>query len=262
MTERNTHYGSRQNAASFGRVHMPKGQNIGGYPIGIIYIDEVWYPYLPGNVVNGYTYDFPVRMRAVEGLDVPNLFAAGDEVLEPIMDACRKLELEGVRAISSACGFFGNFHRRVAEQLSIPVALSSLVQAPWIAMLLGPTKKIGILTADARSVTPKLLAESGIPESLVPRLCVKGMETSKEFSCVITELGTWDSAIAEKELVDAAITLQDENPDIGAFLLECSDMPPHAHAIQNAVGLPVFDFITLIRYMQSTVCQTPYAGWI
>jgi Asp/Glu/hydantoin racemase len=262
MSQINDHYGFNQDAASFGRVYMPKGQNIGGFPIGIIYIDDVWYPYLPGNVVNGYTYQFPVRLKAVEGLDVPNLFAAGDAVFGPIMDACRKLELEGVRAISSACGFFGNFHKRVAEQLSVPVALSSLVQIPWIAGLIGPTKKIGVLTADSRSVTPKLLDQSGIPESLVPRICLRGMETSKDFSCVITELGTWDSVNAEKELVDAALELLAANPDIGAFLLECSDMPPHAHAIQRAVGMPVFDFTTLIRYLHSAVCQTPYAGWI
>ena len=43
-------------------VQMKKGQNIAGFPIGIIYIEDVFYPMLPGNIVNGYTFPFPVRL--------------------------------------------------------------------------------------------------------------------------------------------------------------------------------------------------------
>jgi Asp/Glu/hydantoin racemase len=241
---------------------MPRGQNVAGYPIGIIYIDDVWYPMLPGNVVNGYTFPFPVRLRAVEGLDVATLFGAGDAVLEPILDAVGKLEREGVRAISSACGFFGNFHRRVAERANVPVALSSMVQLPWISATLRPSQKIGVLTADDSSLGDKLYRECGVPPELEARLCVRGMQDSAEFSCVVYGRGDFDPAVAESELVEAARELVAANPGIGAILLECSDMPPHAHAVQRAVGLPVFDFTTLIRWLHSAVCQKPYGGFI
>jgi Asp/Glu/hydantoin racemase len=241
---------------------MPRGQNVAGYPIGIIYIDDVWYPMLPGNSVSGYTFPFPVRLCAVEGLDVATLFSAGDAVLGPILDAVRKLEREGVRAISSACGFFGNFHSRVAEAANVPVALSSLVQLPWIAATLGAAQSIGVLTADSASVTARLYAECGVSPELQARLRVAGMQASAEFSCVIYGRGDFDPELAEAELVAAARTLVAENPGIGAILLECSDMPPHAHAIQRAVELPVFDFTTLIRWLHSAVCQKPYDGFI
>ena len=65
-----------------------------------------------------------------------------------------------------------------------------------------------------------------------------------------------------KDLVERAQELVSENENIGAILLECSDMPPYASAIQAAVGLPVFDFITLINYLQNAVMQHPYEGWI
>ncbi len=51
--------------------------------------------------------------------------------------------------------------------------------------------------------------------------------------------------------MEVAIELLRKNPEIGAILLECSNMPPYAHAVQQATGLPVFDFTTLINFMVS-----------
>ena len=53
-----------------------------------------------------------------------------------------------------------------------------------------------------------------------------------------------------------------DNPEIGAVLLECSDMPPYAWAIQNAVRRPVFDFISLINWVFRGVVRQPLAGVI
>jgi hypothetical protein len=50
------------------------------------------------------------------------------------------------------------------------------------------------------------------------------------------------------------------HPEIGAILLECSDMPPYASALQRAVGVPVFDFMTLANYVYSALARTPYTG--
>lgn len=243
-------------------VNMVKGQNIAGYPIGIIYIDEVFYPMVPGNVVNGYTFDFPVRLKAVEGLDIPNLFQAGDDIYECILKTCMELKKEGCRAISSACGFFGNYQARVAEAMDIPVAISSLVQIPWIASILNKDKNIGILTADKTSFSDKLLDSCGVSEKLKKRLVVEDLGNEPEFSCIIEGRGSFDNRIVHDEVVTKAIKLMRENDNIGAILLECSDMPPYAYAVSAATGLPVYDFTTLIRYLHSAVCQTPYYGFI
>lgn len=243
-------------------VGMRKGQNIAGYPVGIIYIDDVWYPMMPGNIVNGSTFDFPVRLKAVEGLDIPNLFAAGDEVLEHILTACKALRKEGVRAISAACGFFGNYQKQVAEAMDIPVAISSLVQLPWIAAMLSPGRKIGVLTADQSSLTDKLLQNCGISEELKQRIVVKDLRNAPEFSCILEGRGEFDNGRVEQEVVGAALEILEKYPETGAILLECSDMPPYAYAVQAAVKLPVFDFTTLIRWLHASVCQKPYEGFI
>ncbi len=243
-------------------VKMRKGQNIAGFPIGIIYIEDVYYPMVPGNIVSGYTFDFPVRLKAVKNLDIPNLFQTADQVGEQILEACEELQREGVRAISAACGFFGNYQSLVAERMDIPVAISSLVQIPWIFTLLKRNQKIGILTADQSSWTSQLLESCGVATELFERVIIKDLAHEKEFSCILEGRGEFDNGLVEAEVVKKAMEIIAEDENVGAILLECSDMPPYAYAVQAATKLPVFDFTTLIRWMYTSVCQTPYRGFI
>lgn len=260
--EQNIRYGYMTPANDNVVVKMKKGQNISGFPIGIIYIDDVYYPMLPGNIVNGYTFDFPVRLKAVEGLDCANLFGTSEGVGEKVFAACEKLKAEGVRAISAACGFFGNYQDEIAEKMDIPVALSSLVQLPWITSLLKKDQQIGVLTAQKDSFTDKLLDSCGVSDMLKKRLVVKDLGHEKEFSCIIQGRGEFNNGIVKQEVVGKALEIIKEAPNTGAILLECSDMPPYAYAVQAATGLPVFDFTTLIRWLNSAVTQTPYYGFI
>ncbi|MDR2075576.1 MAG: aspartate/glutamate racemase family protein [Desulfovibrio sp.] len=242
-------------------VSMQKGQNIAGYSVGIVYLDDIWYPLIPGNVVNAWTYDFPVRLKAVPHLDNQRLFRADPTIADDLVAVSKHLvEKEGCRAICAACGFFGNFQKHVAEAVDVPVALSSLMQIPWIKATLKKNQKIGVLSANAASVTPSLLDNCGIddPDCLV----LKDTLQTAHFSAVVTMTGSFDNNIARKEVVQCAQELVLENPDIGAIVLECSDMPPYAASVQRAVGLPVFDFITLIRWLHNATTQRPYEGFI
>ena len=249
-------------AQQINRVKMRKGQNIAGFPIGIIYIEDVYYPMLPGNIVNGYTFPFPVRLKAVEGLTIPDLFEAKEGVFDLILAACKELEREGCRAISSACGFFGNYQDRIAAQIDLPVAISSLVQLPWIETILKPDQKIGVLTADQSSLSKKLLASCNISEALQDKLIIKDLRNELEFSCILESRGEFDNEVVCAEVVSKAMEILAEDPKTGAILLECSDMPPYAYAVAANTGLPVFDFTTLIKWMQNAVCQTKYHGFI
>ena len=260
--EANRRYGYFDTSNNNVTIQMRRGQNIAGYPIGIVYIEDVFYPMVPGNIVNGYTFPFPVRLKAVEGLDCQNLFDAADGVYEMVLETCKKLEKEGVRAISGACGFFGNYQAKIAEELSVPVALSSLVQLPWIATLLKKDQTIGVLTAQKDSFTDQLLDSCGVCTELKKRLLVKDLGHEDQFSCIPEGRGVFDNGLVQQEVVGKAMEILEEAPNTGAMLLECSDMPPYAYAVQAATGVPVFDFTTLIRWLHSAVAQTPYCGFI
>ncbi|MDO4545031.1 MAG: aspartate/glutamate racemase family protein [Bacillota bacterium] len=242
-------------------IRTIENQQISGYSVGIVYIENVNYPLIPGNVVNAYTYDFPVRMKPVPNLTNDRLFNADPTIKDDIISAAKHMvEKEGVRAICSACGFFGNYHKDVAAAIDVPVAMSSIVQIPWIRALLKPDEKIGILTANGKSMNEGLLRSCGIENA--DDLVIKGMEDTKEFSAVVDMRPCFDNEIARKEVVEGALQLVEENDKVGAILLECSDMPPYAADVQAATQLPVFDFITLIKWLHNAVMQKPYAGWM
>ncbi|MEH6946983.1 aspartate/glutamate racemase family protein [Bacillus sp. JJ634] len=241
-------------------VTQKRGQYISGYSVGILYLDECWYPVLPGNVANLSTYTFPVRLKKVPNCTTSRLLDGDERLLESIIEAAKELEAEGARAISAACGFFGNFQDKVADAVDIPVYLSSVVQVPWIKTGLKSNQKIGILTAYANGMKENLFKSCGIFD---PSVCViKDLSKLPEFSAIIENRGTFDNEKVRNEVVTATINLVNDNPDIAAILLECSDLPPYAADIQRHVKLPTYDFITLINWIHHATSQKPYHGFI
>ena len=241
------------------QISIPKGQAIAGNAIGILVLD-LWYPYLPGNVANASTYNFPVQYKILRGSTIPQILSADPTLLDLIVEGGRELEKQGARAIVGACGYFGNYQKEAAAILDVPVFLSSVLQIPIIRRGLKPNQKIGVICAVADSLTPKLLSQCGIDD--LSNVVIAGAQDLPEFQNILQCTGSFNSHEIEQQLVELAKQLVNDNPDIGAILLECSDMPPYAWAIQNAVRLPVLDFTTLIDWVYNTVVRRPFAGFI
>ena len=242
-------------------INMQDHQQISGYSVGIIYLEDVWYPMVPGNVVNACSYDFPVRMKAVPGLDFDRLGTGDPRIAEAIIQLGKHMiEKEGIRALCSACGFFGIFHKTVAEALDIPVALSSMVQIPMIRNIIKPSQKIGVLTANASALSVNILENCFIDDPSC--LVIKDLRHTRGVTVIQESKGQFDNREMQREVVGAALELLEEDCDIGALLFECSDLPPYAAAVQAATQLPVFDFITLINWLHKATTQRPYCGWI
>ena len=210
-----------------------------GHAIGVIAVD-LKYPKLPGNVVNATTFDFPVLYKKVE-FDIELLFEGAPELEMVVVEAAKELEAEGVRAIVGACGYFAHFQKQVADAVSVPVFLSSLCQLPLIKLGLKQDQKIAVFAASADNIQ-----DVGSMESFAP------IRWGEE---------TLDNKWLTEDLEKTAHDLVEQHREIGAILLECSDLPPYAYAIQAATGLPIFDFITLIKWAHSAVVQTPYYGY-
>ena len=66
----------------------------------------------------------------------------------------------------------------------------------------------------------------------------------------------------ERDLVGIARKMVDANPEIGAIVLECSEFPPHAHAIQDAVRRPVWGFTTMAYWIHAGLIRKPFTGWM
>lgn len=243
------------------RFHITKDQWVSGYTVGIMLLD-VHYPLLPGNVVNACTYSYPVRHAWVPGANQARMHSGDDTLLPALIETAKQLEREGCRAICGACGYFGHFQRRVADAMDIPVYLSSIVQMPWIRTGLKRGQKVGVLCADGKNLTPKLFHACGCSQEDFDACVVRSAGHLPEFSALMERRGHFDNAILRDELIGLAKDIVDGDDDVGAILLECSDMPPYAADIQRAVNLPVFDFITMINYVHQSVAQRPYYGFM
>ena len=236
-----------------------KSQNWAGETIGIIVLD-CGYPYIPGNVANATTYDFPVRYAVAEGADNHRLiFERDPSLLEPFISAARRLQTEGVRAITGACGFMALFQDQIAAAVDIPVFMSSLLQVPFIHRITG--KRVGIISADKSQLTREHLARSAIGETLP--VALGGMEHCAPFrQAIFSPDGTLDDDAIRAGVIGVAQELRAGHADLGAILLECSDLPPYAADVQLATGLPVFDFITMINYVHQHLVRRPYHGYL
>ena len=90
---------------------------------------------------------------------------------------------------------------------------------------------------------------------------VAGLETCPNFrGPILDETDTLDSDLIEAEVAATAEALCRDHPEIGAILLECSNLPPYAHAVQTRTGRPVFDFLTMIDFVRSAGRRKPFSG--
>ena len=240
-------------------VWLPEGRAIQGTSVGILVLD-LGYPYLPGNVANASTYDFPVRFNILKGSTIPQILSHDRSLLDMIVEGGRDLIKDGVRAIVGACGYFGYYQREAAAALDVPVFLSSLLQISIVKQTLKQDQKVGVICAHLDSLSKDTLGACGVDDP--SELVIVGAQDLPEFKNIINCTRHYNPAQLERELTGLAVQLTADHPEVGAILLECSDMPPFSWAVQNATGLPVFDFITMIKWIHSAVVQRPYHGFM
>jgi hypothetical protein len=237
-----------------------KGQTSYGEAIGIILM-ESFMPFPPGCPGNASTFSFPVRYAVVKGANMDRLVYQGDpELLQPFIDAGWSLVREGVKAITGNCGFMVLYHEMLAREFPVPVFMSSLLQLPFISRMLKPGEKVGIVTANSKTLTAMHL-QIATNDIDIP-IAVAGMEDQKQFyDAIHAEKGTLDFDKVEREVVEVTKNLIENNDNIKAVLFECTDLPPYAAAVQEAVGLPVFDFSTMINYVFSALVRKRFDGF-
>ena len=82
---------------------------------------------------------------------------------------------------------------------------------------------------------------------------VMGTEGGREFFRVLikAEKDDMDVDLARQDVVDAALDLVARHPEVGAIVLECTNMPPYAAAVQAATGRPVHDIYSMITWFHA-----------
>lgn len=236
------------------------GHNLCGITIGVLAL-ESYFPKPPGHIKNPSSLPFTVMYEMLDGITVPKLLGnPTGEMKDRLLDAAKRLEAKGVRAITGSCGFLALFQKEIAQAVNIPVFVSSLVQVP-LAWQLSGCRPVGVITASANSLTPAHFDGAGCAHVSME---VQGLDDAEEFSTVIlrNERDDMDLAKVEAELLTAARAMLLRNPEIGSVVLECTDLPPYAARLQEEINLPVYDLTTLSTMIAQVVMRQPFQGFV
>jgi Asp/Glu/hydantoin racemase len=163
----------------------------------------------------------------------------------------------GAEAITTNCGFLSLFQREIAAHVGVPVATSSLLQVPWVQAMLPSGRRVGLITVSAATLTPRHLEAAGVPADIP----VVGTENGREFFRVLirAERDDMDIDLAERDILAAGRELVAKHPEVGAIVLECTNMPPYAAALQRELGLPVYDIYSMITYFHAGIRPRNFA---
>jgi len=225
------------------------GKALYGAPLGILML-EARFPRIPGDMGNATTWPFPVLYRVVRGASPEKVVLQGARgLLQDFIDAAKDLVDLGAEAITTNCGFLSLFQKELATAVGVPVATSSMMQVRWVQATLPPGKRVGIVTVSGSTLTPAHLRAVDVP----PDTPYVGTENGREFFRVLirAEKQDMDVALARQDIVNAGTQLVARHPDVGAIVLECTNMPPYAAALRDAVGLPVYDIYSMINWFHA-----------
>jgi Asp/Glu/hydantoin racemase len=203
---------------------------------------------LPGNSINPDTFYFPVLYCRVKGANLHTILENPCEnVLKTMIQEARDMQDQGIRAITTSCGFNAIFQKELANAVTIPVFTSSLMQVPLVRHMLGQEQILGVITAKKSALTDQHLRSVGITNQ--QSIHIEGLEDCPEWNKIYcAPQDGIDIAKVEEEIVNITHSMTKQR-NIGAFVLECTDLPPFANAIRAKTGCPVFDFVTLTNYV-------------
>lgn len=216
--------------------------------LGILMLDNAFERYI-GDMGNPATWRTPVLYKKTHGATTRAITTIRDDAfLAPFLASAEALVAQGADAIVTSCGFLAIYQKALTARLPVPVATSALLQVALVERLLPAGKRVGVLTFDGNSLRAPHLEAVGAPLD-VP---IVGLADDGRFRRAL--LG--DAAVdgyeyREAEAIDAAKRLVRAHTGIGAIVLECTNLVPHAAAIHTAVGLPVYDVMTLCAWFQS-----------
>jgi len=223
----------------------PRSSPVAGITVGIVTL-ATSHDLERGNVQHALSYSFPVAYAVAEGVSVPALMRGDQAALGPIINAVRRLESLGVDIIVGACGSFAHYQKDVAKVAALPVCMSILAYVPFLLQLLPRDRSLGIIFARESAFTDRARDQCGITDC--SRIVTLGADTLASFQPILDPGLRLDHLALQTDLSELVIRTRSAHPEIGAWMFQCSDLPPFARSVSLATRLPVFDMTLLIEH--------------
>jgi hypothetical protein len=205
--------------------------------LGLLMLDTA-FPRVPGDVGHVASWQMPLLVATVTGASPQRVVQQGDPaLLQPFIDAARDLVARGATAITTSCGFLVQVQSALQAALPVPVWTSSLLLLPTL-------ERPGVVTVDAASLAPLHLLAAGA-DATIP---IEGLEPGCSLqNTLLQNQLVLDARAAEADVVAAALRLVQRHPEVAHLVLECTNMPPYAAAVQAATGRPVHHLVSMVH---------------
>lgn len=234
------------------------GRTFYGFDIGIIMLDTV-FPRIEGDIGNASSFDYPVLYeKVVDWKPSKVVLDLNKQDIAPFLDAAKRLEQAGCKIIATSCGFLSMFQKEIADSVNVSVFTSALLMAPMVKSTISSNKKVCILTANKKTLSDEHLFSVGIQRD---DYVIYGLEDQETFTNFTVQ--NWTEVDVEKckgDLLKVTKQMIDENENIGAIVLECTNMPPFSKDIQILSGLPVYDIVNLLGFARNAIKAVNYNG--
>lgn len=202
---------------------------------------------IPGDIGNADTFNCNVIYETVGAATVDAIVRAASPqpaVCEAVIRAAQCLQSRGAQAIATSCGFLGVMQETLVASVGVPVMTSALLHLAWLHKVLPQTLRVGVLTFDKDA-----LGKAHFMNLWRDDVVVAGLDPGGELRTAIgNDLSTLDTAKAEREVLSLQADLLGRYPDIGAIILECTNLVPYKHAMRADSNTPIYDVTDLIAW--------------
>ena len=216
---------------------------------GVLMLDTQ-FPRWPGDIGCRDGWPFELIYQKVNGM-FPNEIVRSAEALQQhdvlplFLQAAQDLISQGAGGITTSCGFLVLLQNELQSRLSVPVRTSSLLLLPH---LLAENATVGVLTIDELALDEVHFLAAGVLPRDLSRLRVQGVSRAEEFASAIMENRLhMNFEAAQQSVISAAVLLQQKSPELRHVVLECTNMPPYAKAIEATTGWQLHSLHQLLK---------------
>ncbi len=212
--------------------------------IGLLML-ESRFPRFKGDIGHPDTFTPPALVKTIRNATPQRVVE--DQVtglVDSFADAAKELEQAGAKLITTSCGFLVLHQKALQAAVTVPLVSSSLLAVPIASEQLRPRGlRPAILTISADNLTQAHLQAAGCPAGTP----IGAPEPDSHFCTrILGNCETMDKATARQDVIAAATKLMRNHPNIGALILECTNMPPYASDLAELFDIPILSLPALL----------------
>jgi Asp/Glu/hydantoin racemase len=222
--------------------------------IGIMMLDTK-FPRLIGDIGNPASFLQPTLYRYIAGASVDKVVSdkpVTGKVLRRFIETAIHLEHDGATVLGTSCGFLSSVQKEIESAVKIPFLSSSLILVPLLQSMFGKNTRIGVLTFDDSKLGVSHFG--GEPDQ---NISIHGLPAVSSYRQTIATDGKHiDQQAAGQEVMNTAQRCIELQPDTGVFLIECTNLSPWKRQIKSEFGLPVFDLVDALEWIDKATLAT------